>query len=236
MPASRKINFKIRRRAISIAIQVVTVIAICTSVAAASKARTVRCPHTNVHVVAANHYVEIYENLTSSQIMGCAYSQGHQYALGPIPAYSPDSGGHGLFEIKLAGNMVAYEYNTEYKTAATMGSNESYVVVRDLATGKTIRHVPTGMANKLNPPSNEIGTGSVYGLVVKSDGAVAWIAPAGSELAPSGELLIHQVEVFDKSGYRVLATSASIDTHSLALASSRIYWTENGKPVSALLN
>jgi hypothetical protein len=64
-------------------------------------------------------------------------------------------------------------------------------------------------------------------IVVKSDGSVAWIVESSSE---------YQVRAVDKSGSRVLSSGTNIDPHSLALAGSTLYWTQGGKPKSAMLN
>jgi len=103
---------------------------------------------------------------------------------------------------------------------------EWYVIVQNLRTGKLLHKVPTGMARKGAPGDKIVGIGFTTTIVVKSDGAVAWIA---------GNEQNYEVHALDKTGARLLA-SGNIDPKSLALAGSTLYWTEAGKPASATLN
>jgi hypothetical protein len=108
-----------------------------------------------------------------------------------------------------------------------MGGGEALILVRDLRTGRLLHDVPTGIPSA---PHGHLGVGPAISIVVKSDGAVAWIASA---LPPDG---FFQVHALDGDGSRLLATGRSIDPRSLALAGSTLYWTQEGKPFSAALN
>jgi hypothetical protein len=66
-------------------------------------------------------------------------------------------------------------------------------------------------------------------MVLKPDGAVAWIAP--TDYMDS----INQVYVDDAAGYRMLASGTSIKGGSLVLAGSTIYWLRGGVAQSATL-
>ncbi|MGC2656183.1 MAG: hypothetical protein WA317_21880, partial [Mycobacterium sp.] len=58
-------------------------------------------------------------------------------------------------------------------------------------------------------------------IVVKSDGAVAWIAEDGSVMStsdPSSMVSAFAVEAVDDSGMRLLASGGEIDPSSLALS------------------
>jgi hypothetical protein len=46
----------------------------------------------------------------------------------------------------------------------------------------------------------------------------------------------YQVRALDETGERTLAVGSSIGPNSLALADSTLYWTQGGKPGSAVLN
>ena len=103
----------------------------------------------------------------------------------------------------------------------------------------------------LEPKPRYIGVGNVVSIVVKSDGAVAWIA---DDYERSGAA--HGAEYFDvyavdkKTGTRLSASGTNIDPSSLALSvtgtnigqgsrtapGSTLYWTQGGKPESAALN
>ena len=67
-------------------------------------------------------------------------------------------------------------------------------------------------------------------IVVKSDGAVAWIVRTDPEEG------MYQVHALDQTGSRVLSTGSDIAPSSLALAGSTLYWTQGGEPHSATLN
>ncbi len=131
--------------------------------------------------------------------------------------------------------MAAY-----FEDSGGPGGASWLVEVRNLATGKLVHQVPSGTPAHPEPPRTEgdltradVGIGPVESLVVKSDGAVAWIAQdAVEESLPYS----YQVHVLDKNGSRVLAASTEIEPKSLALAGSVLYWTEAGRPMSARLN
>lgn len=145
-------------------------------------------------------------------VYGCTYKYGRSYFIGPVPesGSSPLSGG-GVIVDALAGSIAA-----DWES----GSEGGNIEVRDLRNGRLL--------HKIGGTGTE-RVGTVFALVVKSDGAAAWISnPLGG--SP------HEVHVIDKIGSRVLATSHEIDRFSLALAGSTLYWTEAGKPFSGLLN
>lgn len=111
------------------------------------------------------------------------------------------------------------------------------VVVRNLATGKVAHRVPSGTPAHPEPPRTEqggtftdLGIGPIESLVVKKDGAVAWIVQASRENGT------YQVHALDMTSERVLAVGPEVEPHSLALAGSTLYWTQDGKPMSAGLN
>jgi hypothetical protein len=73
--------------------------------------------------------------------------------------------------------------------------------------------------------------GRILELVLKNDGAVAWIAGFG---CPAQTKLL-EVHALDAAGERLLASGADVAPESLALAGSRLYWTQADKPFSAPL-
>jgi hypothetical protein len=97
--------------------------------------------------------------------------------------------------------------------------------VRNLRTGKVLHKVPTGPSSE-----DEVGGGPVAALVVKSDGAVAWVAGAG------GASSLHEVFALDESGKRLLASGLEIEPKSLKLRGNLIYWKQGGKQFSAPLS
>ena len=132
----------------------------------------------------------------------------------------------------LAGTVVAYE------SFLTADVDRWYVVIRDLRSGRVLRHLPTGAL--LKPSPGNAGVGPVVALVVKPNGSVAWIAEDFERSTPttstSEEVRYYDVYASDKSGTRLLASGLDVSPSSLALASSTAYWTQEGKPMSAVLN
>jgi hypothetical protein len=144
-------------------------------------------------------------------VYGCSYKHKRSYFLGRAPSLGGGPGNSGGVELEaLAGPTVAYW------EAGSPGDME----VRSLINGRVL--------HQISAPGTE-NIGPVSGIVVKSDGAVAWI----SEPLAGGPCEVHAV---DKNGSRLLASSTEVDPSSLALAGSTLYWTQGGKPMSSPLN
>lgn len=203
-----------------------------------------RCLPSHAIAVSADSRAALYlapedpQNPEFLDVYGCSYKTKRTYLLGSVPStaggYESGDGGEVMLET-LAGTMAAYE--TGLCGPETAGS---VIVVRDLYDGKVVHCVPTGTPAHPEPPRTEhgltvthVGIGPVESLVVKSDGAVAWIAQDAVEESLSYS---YQVHVLDKNGSRVLAASTEIEPKSLALAGSVLYWTEAGRPMSAVLH
>ncbi len=190
-------------------------------------ASTCRLPRQS-RMLVADTQAQVYEKLeTEAQaqgIFGCAYGHRRSYYLGaPLPNVGTSSGIVGIRLETLSGAMVAYEYGV----AGPSGSYQS-VIVRNLSNGR-MRKLVTGAA--IHPEPGFHGIGPARAIVVKSDGAVAWIVETNS--TPSRE---YAVEAVDSTGTRLLAESAGINPSSLALTGSTLYWTQSGKPISTVLH
>ncbi len=191
---------------------------------------TMECVPGEPHVAVANAHAVVYEGPSDGnpgEIDACAYGYRRSYPLGPVP-YGDATGGSGVFRETLAGTIVAYEF-FESHVLNNEGSRKRWVVVRNLRDGRVLHIVPTGIPAKPSEFGN-VGTGRTTAIVVKGDGAVAWIAPTGEEIGA------FEVHALDRSGSRVLASGLGIDASSLALVGSRLYWMQNGMPASAVLN
>ncbi len=162
------------------------------------------------------------------EIFACAYGRSHRYLLGPPPRFS-SSGGGGIEHATLSGSTLAYQ-------DSTVGPEEGrwLLVVRDLRTGKLLQRTPTGV----HGPSSErlVGAGYAVALVLKQDGAIAWIVRTGAEKCAGSQSDCYEVHTLDKSGSHLLTTGTDIDPASLALVGSTLYWTQGGKPSSSTLN
>jgi hypothetical protein len=161
-------------------------------------------------------------------VRGCAYGQKRSYLLGEAEEHGSSYGGSGSSGVRLAtlaGAIVAYTESAVYGS----GKEEApryLMVVRDLSTGRILHRVITGRFVK--PEATPVSVGLVTSLVVKSDGATAWIVETGVPAT-------YQTYAIDKTGRRMLASSAAIVPYSLALAGSTLYWTQGDQPFSASL-
>jgi hypothetical protein len=184
--------------------------------------------HSQLYVAPAPHALPEFLG-----VYGCVYGR-HPVFLGVLSKPSSE-GDEGIEHVKLAGSMAAYE--KFYIGGHGSKRAESRVIVRDLRNGRVLHRVPTG-----TPPTPEpgvVGIGNVVSLVVKSDGAVAWIAEDGEVVSPSNPSVsvpAYEVEAVDASGTQLLASGAEIDPYSLKLASGTVYWTQSEKSFSAPLN
>lgn len=216
-----------------------------------SRAASFRCPPVPSRVLRADRQAVLYKgtatNIESQEtpsgrseqyavhytvIRGCSRAASRSFTLGQPASGEGSAGGEsggGIQHETLDGEMVAYEDFVE-----GCGLNQSQcsgrflVVVRDLRTGKTLHKVPTGMLATPNP--NFVGVGSTTEIVVKADGAVAWITEA-----PLQEGL-YQVHALDKTGSRMLASGRGINADSLALGGSELSWSQDGKRMSTPLS
>jgi hypothetical protein len=225
----------VRRITISI-IPVLTLLLVAASSSAVRSHHTTvpKCPPAKAHVLLADAEAELYiakERLPHSSepepvVRGCAYGHQRSYLLGEAEERSTSYGGGGSSGVTLetlAGTVVAYA------EAASYGNNEArYVmVVRNLSTGRVLHKVTTGTSVK--PEATPISEGPATALVVKSDGAVAWIVETGFPVT-------YQVYTIDKTGRRLLVSSTDIVPYSLALAGNTVYWMQGDQSFSASLD
>jgi hypothetical protein len=162
---------------------------------------------------------------------GCAYGSKRSFKLGrELVAASPGFA-LGLKNVILAGTTVAYE-TLRSSGMGDFTKSQWHVVVVSLLTGRVFRKVPTGVPTGESKPlaSKLIGAGETRAIVVKRDGAVAWI---NDTFHKENRFEVHAL---DATGERVLAVGSNITPESLALAGSALYWRQGGKAMSATLN
>ncbi|MGA7705412.1 MAG: hypothetical protein WB998_11010 [Solirubrobacteraceae bacterium] len=194
----------------------------------------------DAHMVAADAQAQLYVRPERSgprgellwpEAFGCVFGHRRTYSLGEISLGGTPEGGKGIELETLGGSFVAYEY-----TLFSQGFKESLVIVRSLLNGHIIHRVPSGPSRL--PKS--VGAGPLTTLVVKGDGAVAWIVESGREEASAANHFVSHSEytifALDKTGTRQLAAGKNIDPYSLGLVGSTLYWTQGVEPGSAVLN
>lgn len=200
------------------------------------------CPAGRSHLIVADAQAQVYEAPAIASLpeyldfIGCAYGQRKSYDLGIPPTYGSPSGSGGTGQYTLAGPIVAFEeFSNGGDEIQGPTQLQNKVVVRNLHTGRVLHIVPTGTPGA--PPANpgDIGIGGTTAIVVKSDGAVAWIVQVIENAVPK-DRITYQVHAVDKTGSRVLASGPEIEPSSLALAGSTLYWMQAGKAMSASLD
>ncbi len=164
-------------------------------------------------------------------IRACVYGGQRVVGLGS-PVVCGSGVCFGVRDLQLVGTLVAYE-----SFLSNLTGGEWFVVVRNLRSGRIIRHIPTGTSLK---PMSETGVGPVTDLVVKADGSVVWIADDIERRivtnVPYSETPYFDVYASDAAGTRLLAAGADIQSSSLALAGGTVYWSEAGRASSALVH
>jgi hypothetical protein len=129
----------------------------------------------------------------------------------------------------VAGPIVAWERSES--TTGESGHAEWVVIVEDLRSGRVLRRVPTGIANR--PVRGLIGSGPATQILVDAQGAIAWIVETASPTG--GRPAQFEVHAAGQGGTRTLAAGADISPRSLALVGDTLYWTQDGKASSTTL-
>jgi hypothetical protein len=188
-------------------------------------------PHSRI--VVADAQALAYEMLPGAslerEIYACTFGARRANRLGEaLPSVTTSQGISGVTLEALGGPVVGYE---------TVSGDFDTIIVRDLRSGRVLHRLLTGIAT--HPEPGFRGSGPARALVVKSNGAVVWIAVTRIErVSPLSPTVIGEdaVEAVGTTGAKLLASGTLIDTSSLALANSRLYWMHGGRPAYALLN
>jgi hypothetical protein len=182
---------------------------VLTTDASVSTASGSGCDKAGTTTIESTRDVRVYYRGTLGQhrVYACLERTGRSRRLGSFDS----SQGPGINNTIIAGRFVAYQnLDCENDCAA------SQIRVIDLGTGKIKRSAAEG------PHALRLD-----GLVLRPNGSVAWIRAFDDGTS--------QVRKLDAGGEAVL-DSGSIEAGSLALGSSRLYWTKAGAPMSATLN
>ena len=186
------------------------------------------CRPGHANTVAADLRAEVFEVPSGSppRFEGCAYGSTHRYALGPVP-YGSSSGSNGSRDYTLLGTSLAFtEGGCPGALAPASAECWETLEVMNLSSGRRLHQVSV---------RNAQCNGRILGLVLKGDGAVAWIATNVVQ-GCSVRTQALEVHALDFAGERLLANGTDVAAESLALAGSTVYWMQGGRPYSATLN
>jgi|HubBroStandDraft_2_1064218.scaffolds.fasta_scaffold15523_7 hypothetical protein len=203
--------------------------------------RAPTCPPPHAHVVLADKAAVVFRLETFNRRLdeqeheeaACSHANRNPFVLSWCDDLECE--GPSFNELTLAGNMLAYErYATSGSEKYETAEPASWTIqVRNLATHRLIHSSPTSTSE---PPSTVIGNGPAKGVVVKSDGSVAWIAVDGWHPYAPSPVTTYQVWKIDRTGQHLLAMGPHIVPGSIALAGNTVYWTDDGTPEMATLN
>jgi hypothetical protein len=171
---------------------------------------TISCDPSGAHTLAVDADARVYTLRT--KVYGCANGGTRRYLLGST-GFCVNAHAVGAV-VRLAAAYVGY-------SVATCGVDNGSTIVY-------ARNLTDGVIAGQHAATTTVGVEShqtVDSLVVRADGAVAWIATADSIGAPK---LVRQVERVDSHGFGLLDTGIGIATNSLTLHGTLVSWTDHG--------
>jgi len=182
-------------------------------------ATSASCGPSGARTLAVDRVARVYQS--RGDVFGCSTTGTRSFRLGAA-ARTIHQGRAG--PVALAGVDVAYGL-TEFGVDTV----SAQVIVRNLRSGAQLRREPA--------TTHALGVEffqSVAGVVVKPDGAVAWIGHGGSVIhAGSGETEVNRA---DARGRALLDSGNGIDAGSLRLHGSTVSWRHGAMTRSATLS
>jgi hypothetical protein len=178
----------------------------------------VACEATGSKTLAANQSVRVFA--LHETVYGCSKRSDKRYRLGRSKVCV---GSERAGPVVVAGDDAAYALE---RCGVDTGFSE--VIVRRFSDGKTLRSA-AAITGRLGVESYS----AVDSLVLKPDGAVAWIATGSSIVshgAPQRE--VHKV---DRAGPSLLDSGSSVRPSSLRLRGSTVTWKHGGAVRSTTL-
>jgi hypothetical protein len=182
-----------------------------------ARTTTTACEQQGAHTIAADRKARVFSK--RGIVYGCALRTGKQYRLGQLTSCI---GSDRAAPLALADELVGYG-----SERCGIDTGTSQVIVRNLAGGKQLR-AEAALTGRLGPEAYV----SVDSLVLKADGAVAWIATGGSIVARGRTREVHRA---DATGRAVLDSGTPIDPSSLRLHGLRLTWKRGRDTRSAEL-
>jgi hypothetical protein len=174
------------------------------------------CGPRAARTLAADPVARVYAS--GGEVYGCAAGGAGAHRLGSSRGSIASAE---VGTVRLAGRVAAYELQT-----AGIDTGRASVEVRRLSTGRLLAQRPATTTIGVE------GFQSIDALVVKPDGAVAWIATARSIGPPR---FIRQVERVDARGFRVLDSGPRVAPTSLRLRRSTRSWRHRTTEKTATL-
>jgi hypothetical protein len=167
--------------------------------------------------LAASHVARVY--VVNRTVFGCSAHGGTSYRLGQRTTCI---GAERIDPVRVAGELAAYG---DERCGVDTGTTS--VVVRRLTNDKQLTSAPA-----TSPPGPE-SYQTVTSLVLRLDGAVAWIATGHSLGARHSLVEVHKVE---KHGASLLDSGPAIGTRSLRLHGSALRWRHGKQTRSGSLD
>jgi hypothetical protein len=181
-------------------------------------ATVARCGPAAARALASSGVARVYAS--NGVVYGCSVHGSGSYRLG---VSTPSIGELRVGRVAIAGEITAYAL-----IRSGVDTVIADVVVTRLTDGTLLRSA-SAITRALGPELLE----SVGSVVVKGDGAVAWIAAAESIARPGGaDVEVHKIE---QKRDVLLARGAGIAPASLRLKRSRLTWRQGGRTFSAAL-
>jgi hypothetical protein len=193
-------------------------------------------PAKGTTTIAHSAKARIFTDEKTGNYYACLYKNGHPRVLSTIEHWEYEM-------VRFSGKYVAF--------VAFAESSNAYVGVLNMSTGHHHNFHEGEEVAPIKPPPGqcpsadpncEVVCPQVDALVLKSDGAVAWIAvnfPApspstgvscGNEIPP-----VTEVRRYDSRGLRVIGQGAGIEPTSLRLHGSTLTWVDEGMSATASL-
>jgi hypothetical protein len=172
---------------------------------ASGHAAATPCGPASATTIADDATARVYA--TGASAYGCVVGGSRAYRLG---ATGNARGAAHIEAVRVAGRIAAYGLGST-------GVDTGHVTIN-------VRALGPGTLLAQRPATTQVGIEgfqTVDALVLKPDGAIAWIATARSIGKPT---FVRQLLRLDQQGLRVLDTGPSLDAASLALHGSTITW------------
>ena len=211
---------------------------------AALAAKKKSCP-TAGNTVAQNASVRVYSKTKNGDLdplLACRFKDGKPFGLDAFVGRECQNLRR-VDQVVLAGDMIAFE-----ATECELETANSYLTVWSAKKRKVIRKVDGGVVKPAVTSSPGDGYTDITDLVVKSDGAVAWIGVGGYQskdepdnvevrrITAAGKNELLDTGLGTGAGRPGFPDFKSPDFKSLALArNGRVYWTNGEVTKSAAL-